>query len=466
MKYNKIFIKLSSIIMIIFLIVLLPLGFIMNKIFTNVYIEKIEQETKQVSENYENMIHSLKSMNIIMIGPLSEMINKSVILVNSDGKIIVNTGVNGFSINTNDLNKLKTKKSINHILTIEAKHYFVSGRPLLSNQGHFIGSIFVISSLDDIYGILNRVKVLLLISSIGAFFIALGFTYIISRRLSLPLIEMERATRRIAKGDLDTRVQVLSHDEIGSLASAINDLAYEIQKYRKTRQEFFANVSHELKTPVTYLAGYSKVLKDKVYETDAERDQYLDIIENEAKRLNRLINDLFELSKMEEGRLSLKMEPVDIIEILENVLQKFQLSAIEKGLIIDYNFDQHISLINGDGERLEQIFINLINNSIRYTEEGMVTLNVNQNNHEVVVSVIDTGVGIPENELSQIFDRFYRIEKSRSRQYGGTGLGLSIVKTLTELQGGTIEVESIEGEGTTFRVRFPIIDGVSHYESV
>lgn len=460
MTYNKIFIKLSTIIMLIFLIVLIPLGFIMDKIFTNTYIENIKQETEQISKNYADMAHTLNGMSVMMAGPLSEMTNKDILVFNLSGNPMINSSVNHYSISQSDLKQLDNGDSVSHLINLKSLgHYFLSGQPIKSTQGDVIGSILVFSSVEDINGTLDNVRILLLISSIGALFMALGFTYIISKQMSDPLIRMEKATRKIAKGNLSTRVQVSSQDEIGSLASAINDLAFEIEKYRTTRQEFFANVSHELKTPVTYLAGYARVLKEGVYETKREHDQYVEIIENESNRINHLINDLFELSKIEEGRMSLNLEPIDMTEIMENVKQKVQLSAKKKGINIQYDYASNIGFINGDGERLEQIFMNLINNAIRYTEEGFVFVKIYKEFNDIIVSISDTGIGIPEAEISNIFDRFYRVEKSRSRDFGGTGLGLSIVKNLTELHSGTINVSSKEGEGTTVKLSFPMIDG-------
>lgn len=459
MKFNSIFIKLSSMIMVIFIIVLFALGFIINKLFTNFYVSNVEEQTQQISSQYAHMTNSLHGMNVTMVGPLATISNKKIMVADLKGKWVVNTGKIHFLLSQKALKKMKTDGKYNQLVTIKNNgHYYVSGQAIYNKQGQPIGSIFVFSSVEAIYKTLNKVRQLLILAMFGAFLIALGITYIISRRLSSPLIEMEQATRKMAKGDLSARVHLSSQDEIGSLAVAINNLAFEIENNRKTRQEFFANVSHELRTPVTYLSGYAKVLKEKMYDSPEEHDQYIGIIENEAIRLNRLIDDLFDLAKMEEGRISLNMEPIDLEEVLENVSRKLDLSAREKGLGIKRQFAPHVNFIRGDGERLEQVFINLINNAIRYTEKGYVLIKLYEHSEHVIVEIEDTGIGIPESELPLIFDRFYRIEKSRSREYGGTGLGLAIVKTLTEIQGGSIEVKSQIGKGTIFKVVFSFID--------
>ena len=263
---------------------------------------------------------------------------------------------------------------------------------------------------------------------------------------------MEQATRRIAAGNLDTRVTSVSQDEIGSLAMAINDLAKDLQRYRDTRNEFFANISHELKTPITYLEGYANVVSQELYETEEEKRKYLDIISQEAKRLDRLIAELFDLSKMEEGKIPLTPEPVQVSELLHFVIEKVSMKAAAKGLQIKENIEHSNIFIYGDPHRLQQIFLNLLDNAIRYTQHGSITITVKEKHGMVCTSIEDTGPGIPEDELPYLFERFYRVEKSRSREHGGSGLGLAIAKKLVELHHGKIQVFSEYGKGTTFEV--------------
>jgi len=223
-----------------------------------------------------------------------------------------------------------------------------------------------------------------------------------------------------------------------------------------TRQEFFANISHELRTPITYLEGYSKVIKERLYSTEEERDQYLDVLHQEAKRLQHLVDDLFELSKMEEGKISLSLEWIDLAEVIDNAVHKVQLKASDKGLALSTNLNRSTSWVYGDGLRMEQVILNLLENSVRYTEQGEISIMLDQTDSYVFVTVKDTGIGIAAEELPYVFERFYRVEKSRSRQHGGTGLGLSIAKKLVELQGGEIFVNSRLSEGTSFEIRFKL----------
>lgn len=230
---------------------------------------------------------------------------------------------------------------------------------------------------------------------------------------------MEKITRRISKGDLNINIKKTSNDEIGSLAQAINDLAIELKEYRTNRSEFLANISHELRTPISYLSGYASVIRKNLYNNDQEKEEYLAIIENEASRLTLLINDLFELSKMEENKIELYKEWIDVEELIEGVLNRSKLSANKKNVTLKYEPGKHLKMILSDGMRLEQILTNLIENSIRYTNHGGIVITSRANKDFVIITIKDSGIGIPPNDLPFIFERFYRVEKSRSRQMGG-----------------------------------------------
>ncbi|WP_380024885.1 sensor histidine kinase [Effusibacillus consociatus] len=446
----------------LFLIVLLPLGFVIDQIFSGFYYRQVQDEITGLSSRYAQSIANTRDlMTVNMIEMMANFSDVKLYIVDADGRVIANSGVPSIpegsflsKAETNDLIK-GTSIQKEYDDPVSGNRFLVSGTPIF-NGNAFYGGVFVLSSIEGIHQSIEKVRNLLILSGVGAFLLALGFTVVLSRKLSDPLIQMERATRQIAKGDLDTRVKVTSGDEMSYLARAINDLAQDLKRYRDTRSEFFANISHELRTPVTYLEGYAKVLKEGLYHTEEEKEQYLEIIDQESKRLTRLIYDLFELSKMEEGKVILNFEWIDLAEIVENSVQKTSLKAKQKGLRIQLNIQDDLPLVWGDGLRMEQILINLIDNAIRYTEQGEISVQLQGvDRDQVMVSVEDTGIGIPKTELPFIFERFYRVEKSRSRQYGGTGLGLAIVKKLVELQGGSIEVFSQLGKGTRFEIKFP-----------
>ncbi|MFS0752821.1 sensor histidine kinase [Oceanobacillus sp. 1P07AA] len=457
---NRIVLKLGGIMMCLILAVLLPLGFVADKIFTNFYYNQIQEEIRELSQKYANTITSLDDETMInMYKNLAYFTNKEIYITDASGRIIADTGVQVNALSNNELMQLSEGESIRK--NVEEKKtnniYLGHGHPImLSNT--FQGSFFVLAPVDDAHEPVRKIRDLLILSAVGAFFLGLGIIFFLAKKMSNPLLEMERATREIAKGNLDIRVNKLPNDELGSLGAAINDLAMETNQYRANRRELFASISHELRTPISYLKGYANVLKNNLYETKEERRQYLTIIEDESDHILRLINDLFDLSKMEEGKIDLQMETVDIVEIMKTIILKIGIELEKKGLRLVTEIDEDIPFIEADGNRLEQIFINLLTNAIRYTEKGSIFLKVRSKKNNVYVTIEDTGMGIPKEELPLIFERFHRVEKSRSRELGGTGLGLAIVKNLVEIQHGTISVSSKVNRGTKFELSFPKVE--------
>ncbi len=225
----------------------------------------------------------------------------------------------------------------------------------------------------------------------------------------------------------------------------------DIKNLERIKRDFVANVSHELRTPLTAIKGYAETIE----EVDDENRQYLDIIKRHTDRLISIVADLLTLSGLEEKGLELQIESVDIKMLLLTITKMFDARISKKGLDIEYSIPEGLPPVYGDSIKLEQVFINLIDNALKYTENGKIRIEAVRSTGGVDVVVADTGIGIPEKHLTRIFERFYTVDKSHSRRLGGTGLGLSIVKHIVLLHNGSIDVESSRGKGTTFRVRLP-----------
>lgn len=226
----------------------------------------------------------------------------------------------------------------------------------------------------------------------------------------------------------------------------------ELKKLEQMRKDFLANVSHELKTPITSIKGFSETLLDGAMENQQFCEHFLHIILKESERMQGLIEDLLDLSKIEQQGFKLNMGTVDIKGLLEEIQMVLDKKSQDKDIILQVDINKSVFVI-GDSSRLKQIFINLINNAILYTPSGgTVSVKLFEDDHSVYIKVSDTGIGISKEEIPRIFERFYRVDKARSRNTGGTGLGLSIVKHLVEAHHGTVTVESEVGEGTTFTV--------------
>jgi len=213
------------------------------------------------------------------------------------------------------------------------------------------------------------------------------------------------------------------------------------------------NVTHELRTPLTAIKGFVETLEE---ELDKEKQNYLRIIKRNTDRLSHIVEDLLSLEELEEKGIRLEREEVNLKELAENVLKIFEQEARGRGLSLRLIADERLPLIQADSFRLEQMFVNLLDNALKYTEKGGVTIVLRAKESEVAVEVQDTGIGISEEHLPRIFERFYTVDKARSRRLGGTGLGLSIVKHIVLLHGGKIQVKSELGLGTTFNVTLPV----------
>ncbi len=244
-----------------------------------------------------------------------------------------------------------------------------------------------------------------------------------------------------------------TNDEWKGIVLVFHDIT-ELKKLEQMRKDFVANVSHELKTPITSIKGFSETLLDGALSDKQTAEYFLSIILKESDRLQTLIQDLLDLSKIEQQGFQLSIQPCDLREILNDVSVMLESKAKEKEVDLTVSLPGGLLYIEGDIYRLTQIFINLMNNAITYTPQGgSVHVKVDKHEHYALVTVSDTGIGIKKEEIPRIFERFYRVDRARSRNSGGTGLGLAIVKHLVEAHKGQISVESKVGQGTTFTVK-------------
>src|SRR5690625_656816 len=230
-----------------------------------------------------------------------------------------------------------------------------------------------------------------------------------------------------------------------------------LKRLEKMRSDFVANVSHELKTPVTSVKGFSETLLGGEVNDEATAKSFLEVIYNESERLDRLIRELLHLSRIENKVTPLNLSNVELVTLIHSITKTLSKSISEKSLELTLPPSTEKVNIEGDSDRLNQILLNLVANSINYTGEGgRIDISMEVTEYDVHIYISDTGIGIPEESVPRVFERFYRVDKARSRNSGGTGLGLAIVKHLVDSHHGDIKVDSIEGEGTTFTVTFPI----------
>ncbi len=295
----------------------------------------------------------------------------------------------------------------------------------------------------------------LLYAILAASIVAVLVGVFFSQRVIAPLREMMNASQRIADGQYNERVHVQDADELGQLATRFNQMAEKLEQVELMRRRLIGDVSHELRTPLTAIKGSMEGLMDGVLP--ATDDTYQQI-HAEADRLNRLVDDLQELSRVEARAYQLELRPVDISAVIKTISKRLTPQLESKRLTLTLHLPADLQPVRADEDRLIQVLTNLVGNAIHYTPAGgEITVNAEAVGSDVRVAVRDTGIGIPAEHLAHIFDRFYRVDKSRSRRAGGgSGIGLTIAKHLVEAQGGRIWVES-EGEskGSVFMFTLP-----------
>ena len=320
-----------------------------------------------------------------------------------------------------------------------------------------VGSVLVIGNppplgnLEQQY--LNRTNLALLYSALGALAVALMLGIILARALTHPIQNLTTAIRAIANGDLKQNVEVKSQDELGELAAAFNQMSADLDRLIQSRRQMTADIAHDLRNPLTVIGGYIESMREGVLKPTPE---HLDAIQTEVQHLQRLVEDLRILSQADAGELSLNRKQISLSALAEQTIQSYQPLADKQETILRTNISNGLPEINADPDRLAQVLGNLITNSLRYTPRGgEIALDAWQKQNNVVLTVSDSGKGIPPESLPYIFDRFYRADPARTHG-DESGLGLAIAKSIIEAHGGTISAESQLGAGTKIEISLPV----------
>jgi signal transduction histidine kinase len=296
----------------------------------------------------------------------------------------------------------------------------------------------------------------LLLGGLLAIAIALLLTFVLSRRMTSPIGALARAARRLGGGDLSQRVQFQGKGEVAALAQAFNSMAANLEYDEQLRRNLIADVAHELRTPLSNIQGYLEAIRDRVMKPNAATIRSLN---EEVALLSRLVNELQDLSLAEAGELKLVYQAEDITKLVKQAVTPLQPQLTAKEISLSLDLPDNLPPVNIDWQQVNQVLHNLLENAVAYTHKGG-TINVGaaKQGDWVEVSVSDTGEGIPAEDLPNIFERFYRVDKSRARVTGGSGLGLTIAKRLVEAHGGTITVQSKLGKGSRFSFTLPIAE--------
>ncbi len=399
----------------------------------------------------------------------SEQIGERVTFVGTDGSILADSQMG------DNYGKMDNHKNREEIQAALKKGFGASNRPSktlgkeylyaavnLVDNGELVLITRVAMEIDRLDLIANFLKEAALKSAAAGMAIAIILSIVFASWLTKPIKMLVEHARKISGGDYASRVSFQREDELQELAETLNEMAEkvhlavdEMEKAETIRREFVANVTHELKTPLTSISGFVETLQDGADENPQIRTKFLDIISVEAARLKRLIDDILIISDIESGRALNTDMDINVKDVIEEIVAFLGPLMEEKKLEIQTVYPYEI-YIGGNRDRFKQMMLNLIENAVKYScEHGMIIVKVEKQDAEVLISVEDNGIGIEKEHLPRLFERFYRADKSRSQKVGGTGLGLAIVKHIAALFDGRIEVESEVGKGTKFTVHLP-----------
>jgi signal transduction histidine kinase len=446
-KFNSITFKIGLLFSAVFIVLLLLLGSILYGVFTNLFVDYVKQDLLARGNNHAGILDGeYNQATISHVIAMEKGVVTDVVITDYQQKVVASSINLDRDMKAHLLSK-RSKKSSGFIEVDWKQHdYIITVSPIGNRQG-FVYMYYPTYILKDIVYIMNM---LIIVASLGIVLLAFGFIGLLSRKIAKPLLTMEAATNNMALGKYKQVIPVKGNDEISQLGNSIQLLGERLQYFEDSRNEFLAAVSHELRTPLTYIMGYSDILTKGSIKSSEEQGEYLKIINKEAKRITFLVNDLFEMSKLQVGIFELNKEWAEMNPIIEKVISSLKPAATNKGLIMSQNLQLENQTVYIDIPRMEQVLYNLIENAIKYTNKGKVIVRSYSKSEFTVIEIEDTGIGIPQGDLPRIWDRFYRVDQSRTRKTGGTGLGLYVVKNIIESHDGQIIAKSNENQGSTF----------------
>lgn len=409
--------------------------------------------SREVVKSYNSYNKDYNSLNMLAYK------NDICIEILENNSVTYASGANNscLLIDSKSINNNKNKfiESNKKNVTFTAYNYSYNDEILIYGEKLKDGSVIFISTQLKIMGsIANIIQKEFIYGTLFVLVISFLIAYFVSRKLSKPISKMTEESKKMASGNYDVSFSESNIDEINELATTLNNTSKELAKTESLRRELLANVSHDLKTPLTLIKANAEMVKDITYNNEEKRNNNLDVIIKETDRLNMLVEDILDLSKAQSKTMKLELKRINLNEVIESILTRYDVLCERDSYTIKFNSDKQY-IVKADKKRLEQVIYNLINNAINYTgNDKLVTVNLLDKGSFVRLEVIDTGKGIKDEDLNYIWDKYYKTDKSYHRVTVGTGLGLSIVKNLLELHNFKYGVETSK-KGTNFYFEIP-----------
>ncbi|MFZ5815762.1 MAG: sensor histidine kinase [Bacillota bacterium] len=429
------------------LFVLIPLEFALHHVLVQFYATQVTEPLLYHSRQLAFLLAEDEGA-IHMAPMMGQMVGGEVIVLDRSGRPVRFEGASPVAPPEAGVAAIKAGKTfVGQLQTPGRQTYIVTGVPV-PNRG---GGVLLMAPAAPVQQSLLVARRYLWLAGAVSLVLGTGLALMLARSLTRPIQAMERVTRSIARGDFTVRVPVESQDEIGRLGEAVNQMTAQLHSYENRRREFLANVAHELRTPLSYIRGYTQALAEGIVTDPAERERYQRVVLDESVRIGRLVDDLMDLAQMDEGQMAFDRQPLDLRLPVEQAAATVRPRAQAKGVSLLVELPDRLPLPLADGGRIQQVVFNLLDNALRHTPDGgSIRVTAAPDPEGITVRVTDTGEGVDPELAPLIFKRFV------GRRQGGRGLGLAVVRSIVKAHGGEVGVESKPGEGSTFWFRLPL----------
>lgn len=429
--------------------------------------DTLERNADSVSRQVQYILGSSsnRQSNITAVSAISgEAIGGYVFVTDLEGRIITSNLADASSngrklpewmVNTAASGRFNSISNIDGILNTGC---YVSSSRIEDNTGGLVGFVFTGVPTSRLAKIILKFVIIYVLVSLIIMPMVIAGAYAVAAQMVRPLREMSRAAKRMSMGDYSTKFKVTRGDEIGELEEAFNEMAESVSRTEQSRRGFIANVSHELKTPLTTISGFIDGILDGTVDAENEK-KYLSIVSGEVKRMNALVMSMFNLSKLESGAMKPDFKQIDPSKTIVAVILSFEDRINSKNIDVQGLDTLSALTVSADEGLFHQAVYNLVDNAVKFTPVGgEISVSCEKAEDTAVIKIRNSGEGIPANELSKIFERFYKTDTSRGMDKNGAGLGLSLVKTVIDLHSGSITVRSLEGQYTEFELRFALVE--------
>ena len=474
--FMKIRTKLSLLLIVLTSLVILSAGYFSVVTLRNYYHDRIIDEMKTQASLFESLLRQNGGRDTLayaFIQNLTHTADMRLTLITEDGTVLFESELTEMQLGSmaNHKTRPEVQQAFKETYGVSTRHSTTLNIEMLYLARHLTDSLMfgfpphnvsilrVGMPLTTVSQRLAEVQAKILTVCGVLLLVMIAVSFLVARQITHPIRIMNATVNKIRNCNLELRIPVTSRDEIGQLGDTLNDTIdrlnrdiLQFKKLERVRSEFLGNVSHELRTPIFTIQGMLETLLNGALDDREVSRDFIERTLRNTQRLGVLLGDLIEISRIESGDMKMSFRYFDIDEFLTPIVGEFLQDSVKKKINLIYTRPkQHVEVF-GDRDRLRQVMVNLIDNALKYTpEQGSVEIGVETAQHQTTISVRDTGVGIAAEHLPRIFERFYRVDKQRSREAGGTGLGLAIVKHIIEAHGSSVHVESVVGKGSTFR---------------